>query len=72
MLKTRALFVGEVRVGTAGEKITLQEYDVSGDRIKWVDEMGSSRFSRIDGAIRAIRAVVQDSSFLPGARVGVG
>jgi type IV pilus assembly protein PilY1 len=72
MLKTRALFVGEDRVWTAGEKITLQEYNISEDRIKWVDEMGSSRFSRIDGAIRAIRAVVQDSSLLQGARFGFG
>ena len=34
--------------------------------------MGSSRFSRIDGAIRAIRAVVTDSSLLQGARFGFG
>ena len=66
------MFVGEDRVWTAGEKITLQEYNISEDRIKWVDEMGSSRFSRIDGAIRAIRAVVQDSSLLQGARFGFG
>ena len=72
MLRTKALFVGEDRVWTAGAKITLQEYNISEDRIKWVDEMGSSRFSRIDGAIRAIRAVVQDSSLLQGARFGFG
>ena len=72
MFKTTALFVGTNRVWTGGEKVSIQEYDVSGDRIKWVEEMGSSRLSRIDGAIKAIRAVVTDSSLLQGARFGFG
>ena len=72
MFRTNALFVGTDRVWTGGDKVSIQEYDVSGDRIKWVDEMGSSRLSRIDGAIKAIRAVVTDSSLLQGARFGFG
>jgi len=72
MFKTSALFVGDDRVWTGGEKVSIQEYNISEDRIKWVDEMGSSRLSRIDGAIRAIRAVVTDSSLLQGARFGYG
>ena len=72
MFRTNALFVGTDRVWTGGDKISIQEYDISGDRVKWVDEMGSSRLSRIDGAIKAIRAVVNDSSLLQGARFGFG
>ena len=37
------------RVWTGGDKISIQEFDE--DRIKWLDEMGSSRLSGLTGQI---------------------
>ena len=38
----------------------------------WVDEMGTSAISRAEGAKRAIKAVVNDSSLITGAYFGYG
>jgi len=70
--RPRALFVGNDRVWTGGMKVSVQEYDISSNRIKWVDEMGTTRLNRAQGAAKAIEAIVTDSSLLEGARFGYG
>ena len=68
-----ALFVSEDTVWIGGNKVSIQEFDISvGDNITWVDEMGTSRKSRAQGAKDAIIAVVNDSSLTSGAYFGYG
>jgi type IV pilus assembly protein PilY1 len=67
-----ALFVGNDRVWTGGSKISIQEYDISGNSIKWKAEMGTARLNRMRGAQTAIEAVVTDSAFLQTANFGYG
>ncbi len=67
-----ALHVSSNRVWTAGNKKSLQEFDISDQSIQWVDEMGSSKISRAKGAQIAIKKIVTDSSLLQGARFGYG
>ena len=67
------LFVSEDRVWIGGNKVSIQEFDISvGDNITWVDEMGTSVKSRAQGAKEAIIAVVNDSSLTSGAYFGFG
>ncbi len=72
MFQTKALYVGNDRVWTGGEKRSIQEFDISGNSIKWKAEMGTSRLNRIEGARKAIEAVVTDSAFLQTANFGYG
>ena len=68
-----ALFVSNDRVWIGGNKVSIQEFDISsGDDITWVDEMGTSRKSRAHGAREAIIAVVNDSALTSGANFGYG
>ena len=67
-----AIHVSNDRVWIAGSKISIQEFDISGGSIQWVDEMGSSKISRAKGAQIAIRKIVTDSSLTQGARFGYG
>jgi len=67
-----AIHVSNDRVWIAGSKISIQEFDISGGSIQWVDEMGSSKISRAKGAQIAIKKIVTDSSLLTGARFGYG
>ena len=53
MFQTKALYVGNDRVWTGGEKRSIQEFDISGNSIKWKAEMGTSRLNRIEGARKA-------------------
>ena len=41
--RPQALYVGNDRVWTGGKKISIQEYDISGNSIKWKAEMGTTR-----------------------------
>ena len=68
--RPQALYVGNDRVWTGGKKISIQEYDISGNNIKWKAEMGTTRLNRMKGAQTAIEAVVTDSAFLQTARLG--
>ncbi len=70
--RPQALYVGNDRVWTGGKKISIQEYDISGNNIKWKAEMGTTRLNRMKGAQTAIEAVVTDSAFLQTARFGYG
>ena len=72
MYRPHGLFVGNDRVWTGGSKITIQEYDISGNSIKWKAEMGTERINRMKGAQKAIEAVVTDSAFLQTANFGYG
>ena len=67
-----AIHVSNDRVWIAGSKISIQEFDISGGSIQWVDEMGSSKISRFKGAQIAIKKIVTDSSLTQGARFGLG
>ena len=68
-----ALFVSNNRAWTGGGKISIQEFNISsGDDITWVDELGTTRVSRAEGAKTAISAVVTDSSLTSGAYFGYG
>jgi len=67
-----AIHVSNDRVWIAGNKISIQEFDISGGSIQWVDEMGSSKISRAKGAQIAIKKIVTDSSLTQGARFGYG
>ena len=67
-----AMYVGNDRIWTGGFKISIQEFDISANRIKWKAEMGTSRMNRMKGAQKAIEAVVTDSSFLQTANFGYG
>ena len=72
MHRPSALFVSNNRVWTGGTKISIQEFDISSSSITWVDEMGSSKLTRLQGAINAIKATVQDSSLQHSANFGYG
>ena len=72
MYRPNGFYVSNDRVWTGGSKITIQEYDISGDSIKWKAEMGSERMNRMKGAQTAIEAVVTDSAFLQTANFGYG
>ena len=72
IFKPLGLDVSNDRVWTSGEKISIQEYNISSERIRWVLETGTSRVSRLEGAKNALSAVVNDSSLLQGAKFGYG
>ena len=72
IFRPKGLDVSNDRVWTGGEKVSIQEYNISSDRIRWVDEMGTSKLNRINGAKVAISSVVQDSTLLQGAKFGFG
>ena len=72
MYRPNGFYVSNDRVWTGGSKITIQEYDISGDSIKWKAEMGSERMNRMKGAQTAIEAGVTDSAFLQTANFGYG
>ena len=72
MYRPGALHVSNNRVWTGGSKISIQEYDISQNSIKWVSEMGTERMNRMKGAQKAIEAVVTDSAFLQTANFGYG
>ena len=72
MHRPSALFVSNNRVWTGGTKRSIQEFDISSSSITWVDEMGSSKLTRLQGAVKAIKAVVQDSSLQQGVNFGYG
>ena len=68
-----ALFVSNDRAWIGGGKVSIQEFNIStGDNITWVDELGTTRVSRAEGAKNAIAAVVNDSSLTSGAYFGYG
>ena len=73
MKSPSALFVSDNRAWIGGNKVSIQEFDISaGNSFTWVDEMGTSRVSRAIGARNAITAVVSDSSLTSGAYFGYG
>ncbi len=72
MYRPNAIHVSNNRVWTGGSKISIQEYDISQNSIKWVAEMGTERMNRMKGAQKAIEAVVTDSAFLQTANFGYG
>ena len=56
-----------------GEKASIQEFNIEDDdNIYWIQEMGSTKLTRLGGAIKAIEAVVDDSSLTEGANFGFG
>ena len=66
------LHVSNDRVWVGNAKNSIQEFDISGGNMTWVDEMGTKVVSRAIGAKRAIKAVVNDSSLTSGAYFGYG
>mgnify|MGYP001161446483 FL=1 len=72
IFRPKGLDVSNNRVWTGGEKVSIQEYNISSNRIRWVDEMGTTKLNRINGAKIAIASVVQDSTLLQGAKFGFG
>ena len=73
MKSPSALFVSDNRAWIGGNKVSIQEFDISaGNSFTWVDELGTSRVSRAIGARNAITAVVSDSSLTSGAYFGYG
>ena len=71
-VRPKALHVSSDRVWVGSIKTSIQEFDISGANMTWVDEMGSTIISRADGARDAIKAVVNDSSLTSGAYFGYG
>ena len=55
MHRPSALFVSNNRVWTGGTKRSIQEFDISSSSITWVDEMCSSKLTRLQGAVKAIK-----------------
>ena len=51
------MYVGNDRIWTGGYKISIQEFDISANRIKWKAEMGTSRMNRMKAAQKAIEAL---------------
>jgi len=70
--RASALYVGNDTVWIGGNKNSIQEFDISGASIAWVDEMGSAKMNRFTGAKKAIKAVVENSGLLSGAHFGFG
>ena len=66
------LHVSNDRVWVGNAKNSIQEFDISGGTITWVAELGTKVISRAEGAKRAIKAVVNDSSLTSGAYFGYG
>ena len=66
------LHVSNDRVWVGNSKNSVQEFDISAGAMTWVDEMGTTVISRAEGAKRAIKAVVNDSSLTSGAYFGYG
>ncbi len=66
------LHVSNDRVWVGNAKNSIQEFDISGGSMTWVDELGTKIVSRAEGAKRAIKAVVNDSSLTSGAYFGYG
>ena len=72
LVQPKGLHVSNDRVWVGNAKNSVQEFDISGGAMTWVDEMGTSAISRAEGAKRAIKAVVNDSSLTTGAYFGYG
>tara|TARA_B100000989_G_C19532008_1_gene470591 strand:- start:2461 stop:7365 length:4905 start_codon:yes stop_codon:yes gene_type:complete len=67
-----ALHVSSDRVWVGSRKTSIQEFDISGASMTWVDELGTTILSRADGAKAAIKAIMNDSSLTSGAYFGYG
>jgi type IV pilus assembly protein PilY1 len=66
------LHVSNDRVWVGNAKNSIQEFDISAGGITWQNELGTKVISRAEGAKRAIKAVVNDSSLTSGAYFGYG
>ena len=67
-----ALHVSSDRVWVGSQKTSIQEFDISGASMTWLDELGTTIISRADGAKAAIKAIMNDSSLTSGAYFGYG
>ncbi|MDA7750429.1 PilC/PilY family type IV pilus protein [Candidatus Pelagibacter sp.] len=73
----KALFVTSTKVWVSDKKATIQEFDenkftVANIDTSWQAEYGGKKETRFEGAKRAIKAVVSDSSLTAGANFGYG
>ena len=79
--KTNALFVGEGNANTGNgnalvyvgsNKPSVQSFDKDHASGEWQKELGGSMGSRMDGAKKAIKAIVTDNTLTAGANFGYG
>ncbi len=77
LLDPIALFVTSTKVWVSDKKSTIQEFDenkftAANINTSWQAEYGGKQETRFEGAKRAIKAVVSDSSLTAGANFGYG